>query len=78
MGRKKTPVNDLFRVVERDGMKSKKAVSKYCLNEIADNGSRKMDHMKKCIKVPDELKFDKLQLQHRDLGQDPKQSRAKP
>ena len=24
------------------------------------------------------MKFDKLQLQHRDLGQDPKQSRAKP
>ena len=34
------------------------------LYEIADNVSSKMDHVKKCIKVPDELKFDKLQLQH--------------
>lgn len=44
MGRKKTPLNDLFTVVERDGMKSLRAVCKYCLNEISNNGSRKMEH----------------------------------
>src|SRR5215469_2412776 len=75
MGRKKTPVNDIFTAVERDGMKAKRAVCKYCLNEIVNNGSRMIDHVKKCIKVPDEVKIPKLQLQHRD--QESKQSKAR-
>ena len=60
MGRKKTPVNDLFTVIEREDMKAKRAVCKYCITEVANNGSRKMEHVMKCIKIPDDVKNYKL------------------
>ena len=54
-------------------MKAKRAVCKYCLIEIANNGSRKMDLVMKCIKDPDEFKL-KLKLIDRD--HEPNQSKA--
>ena len=54
-------------------MKAKRALCKYCPNEIANNRSRKVDGVMKCIKVPDEVK---LKLQLKDKDHEPNQSKA--
>ena len=63
----------MFIAIERVEMKAKRALCKYCLIKIANNGSRKIDNVIKFMNVLDEVKL-KLPLKGR--YHEPNQSNA--
>lgn len=56
-GRKQTPVHTLFTIVGSDNYKGKRAVCKFCFNEVSNNGTRKEKHILECMQCTDDIKL---------------------
>ena len=55
-GRKETAVHSLFDVRESEIYKGKRAFCKFCFNDVADNGTRKTQHILNCMHCTEEIK----------------------
>ncbi|KAB7501493.1 hypothetical protein Anas_13287 [Armadillidium nasatum] len=56
-GRKQTPVYSLFSIKENQSYKGKRALCRLCFTEVANNGSRKEQHILNCKKCSDDIKM---------------------
>ena len=55
-GRKETAVHSLFDVRESEIYKGKRAFCKFCFNDVANNGTRKEQHILNCMQCTDDIK----------------------
>ena len=55
-GRKETAVHSLFDVRESEVYKGKRAFCKFCFNDVANNGTRKTQHILNCMHCSEEIK----------------------
>ncbi|KAB7503277.1 hypothetical protein Anas_05970 [Armadillidium nasatum] len=56
-GRKQTPVYSSFSIKENQSYKGKRALCRLCFTEVANNGSRKEQHILNCKKCSDDIKM---------------------
>ena len=56
MPRAQTSTHILFRIIKKTGTKIERVECIYCYSDVANNGTRKKNHIKQCIKCPNEIK----------------------
>ena len=56
MHRTQTPTHISFRIIKKPGTKIERVECKYCYSDVANNGTKKENHLKQCIKCPNEIK----------------------